>query len=138
MPALYKVLYTRQKTQKNKRWADGLLSVNPFGQLKLLDEGRRELDSDFKKGGEIELGDEIEFERFLVQVDVLLEAEDVPGRAHESQRAVVQRPAHSASAARPVGCPAQGGVRAPSLAAHSAPRLGLRAGGPRFAPLHPR
>jgi hypothetical protein len=131
MPALYKVLYTRQKTQKTKRWAEGFLAVSAFGSIKLLDEGRRELDSDFKKGGRIEPGDEIEFERFLVEVDELLEAEDAPGRAHESQRAVVQPPAHSASAVL-------GGVRVPSQAACCVPRVGLRAGGPRFAPLHPR
>ena len=34
--ALHKVLYTRQKVQKNKRWADGFLRASAFGQLVLL------------------------------------------------------------------------------------------------------
>ena len=44
----FRALYTRQKTQKTKRWADGFLVCGDFGQVKLLDEEGKELASDFK------------------------------------------------------------------------------------------
>ena len=34
--AKYKVFYTKQKTQKNKRWADGFLTEEEHGQIKLF------------------------------------------------------------------------------------------------------
>ena len=59
--------------QKNKRWHDGFLKVLDFGNIKLLDENKVELDSDFKqKHGAIQQGDTLEFERYLVEVWVLL------------------------------------------------------------------
>jgi hypothetical protein len=47
--ALYKVYWTKQKTQKNKRWSDGFLSVNDQGKMSLMDESRSPLDSDFRQ-----------------------------------------------------------------------------------------
>ena len=58
--------------QKNKRWHDGFLKVLDFGNIKLLDENKAELDSDFnQKHGAIQQGDTLEFERYLVEVRVL-------------------------------------------------------------------
>jgi hypothetical protein len=145
MPQTYKVLYTKQKTQKNKRWAEGFLVVSGFGQMKLLDENRKEVDCDFRsRSGSIEQGEEIEFDRFLVEVDELVEGDGPPSgqsRAHSgapqpiSQEGRVQHGAHlSAVRHRSFGQP---GAADPSPMAGSAPRGGnIR--GPGLFPLHPR
>ena len=43
-----------------------------FGQLKLLDENKVEIDSDFKKPGTIQPGDTIEFDRYIVEVSFFI------------------------------------------------------------------
>jgi hypothetical protein len=48
------------------------LKVTEFGQLKLLDENKTEIDSDFKNKGVIQQGDLIEFDRFLVEASRFL------------------------------------------------------------------
>eukprot|EP00961_Rhodomonas_salina_P090176 1212866-Rhodomonas_salina.2 len=67
---MHKVLFTRQKTQKNKRWADGFLRVGDHGKITLLDEDKKVLDSDFKVG-KICLGDELDFQSYLATVEEL-------------------------------------------------------------------
>jgi hypothetical protein len=70
MALLHKVLWTKQKTQKNKRWSDGFLRVSGYGQLTLLDENKSELDTTFSQKA-LEQGDTIEFDRYLAEVDEL-------------------------------------------------------------------
>lgn len=43
-----------------------------FGQVKLLDENKVEIDSDFKKPGSIQPGDTIEFDRYIVEVSFFI------------------------------------------------------------------
>ena len=139
MPLLYRVLYTKQKTQKNKRWQDGFMQLTDQGKCRLLDESRQEIDTDFKKPGALQSGDRLDFERYLVEIDEL-EACD-SGDGYQQDHA--QEPARSAHSgvARPgsfSALPARsGGAGEPVRAPAPARRGGLRAGLGR-APLHPR
>ena len=143
MPQTYTILYTKQKTQKNKRWAEGFLVVSGFGQMKLLDENRKEVDCDFRsRSGSIEQGEEIEFDRFLVEVDELIEGDGPPsgqsradsGAPHPlPQESRVQHGAHRSSVRHRSF--SQPGAVHPSPLAGSAPR-NIRS--PGLFPLHPR
>eukprot|EP01102_Stenamoeba_stenopodia_P010650 TRINITY_DN3234_c0_g1_i3.p1 TRINITY_DN3234_c0_g1~~TRINITY_DN3234_c0_g1_i3.p1 ORF type:complete len:1264 (+),score=198.05 TRINITY_DN3234_c0_g1_i3:183-3974(+) len=67
----YVVLYTKQKTQKQKRWNDGFLEFRTaLNKIVLKDENNITLDSQFVKPGKtIEIGEDIEFQGFLVTVE---------------------------------------------------------------------
>ena len=140
--ALHKVLYTRQKVQKNKRWADGFLRASAFGQLVLLDENRVELDSTFSGRKAVELGDTIEFDRYLVEVDELDEGafreqqQQAPPTQQASQQLLDFRRGPNADANRARAHPGLAPVQTVRGALGSRRGLGLRPAG--SVPLHPR
>jgi hypothetical protein len=109
--------------------------VTDFGQCRLLDESKQELDTNFKRAGALQSGDTLDFERYLVEVDEVDEAGDsADGPARE--------PARSAHSFPPPGCSsalAQNSTRElpPGRAQAQGRRGGLRAGAG-LAPLHPR
>eukprot|EP00026_Physarum_polycephalum_P000630 Phypoly_transcript_00631.p1 GENE.Phypoly_transcript_00631~~Phypoly_transcript_00631.p1 ORF type:complete len:1411 (+),score=357.55 Phypoly_transcript_00631:52-4284(+) len=69
---IWRVLYTHQKTQKQKKWKDGTLKYNPSSKKGILcDEAGKTVDSKFLSGTTIEAGGELEFDGNLIQVEEL-------------------------------------------------------------------
>ncbi|KAJ1480288.1 hypothetical protein T484DRAFT_1811313 [Baffinella frigidus] len=68
--AKYKVYWTKQKTQKTKRWADGFLMAKN-GKLTLLDEDGSSLDSEFHSKP-IDDGEILDFPKYLAEIVELI------------------------------------------------------------------
>eukprot|EP00756_Hemistasia_phaeocysticola_P063122 Hpha_TRINITY_DN6604_c0_g1::TRINITY_DN6604_c0_g1_i2::g.26570::m.26570 len=75
----YEVLYTRQKTQRMKRWLDGELEHNESGVLILRDAGGYVVEQSCRRGP-VSAGSEIELESHLIQISSDPSAEEGPLR----------------------------------------------------------
>ncbi|XP_031561752.1 protein ZGRF1-like isoform X2 [Actinia tenebrosa] len=67
----FKVLYTHQKTKKQKTWQDGTLILYAnTKKVVLYEDGTKALlDSHFVRSDQITIGDEIESERYLITIE---------------------------------------------------------------------
>lgn len=86
----FQVLYTTQLTQKRKKWHDGQCVFSyKHGKKKLFDDGGRLLAEELwnpTRSEQPEPGSTVEFERFLVELDSLLRAQDVVKTAMSHSR----------------------------------------------------
>ncbi|XP_027693343.1 protein ZGRF1 [Vombatus ursinus] len=73
------VLYTHQKTKKSKVWQDGILKMS-FSRNKatLYDDKGQCLESLFLKQSEVKPGDDLESDRYLITVEDVKNAENIP------------------------------------------------------------
>ncbi|KAI8980289.1 hypothetical protein BDB01DRAFT_240048 [Pilobolus umbonatus] len=70
----YTVLFTAQKLKKFKTWQDGTLKFHRSSKkLILVDEKGYNIDSKFHRGGEMSLGEEVEFDRHIVTIEAFLQ-----------------------------------------------------------------
>ncbi|XP_077332873.1 5'-3' DNA helicase ZGRF1 isoform X1 [Lithobates pipiens] len=66
----FTVLYTHQKTKKAKVWQDGILKILTGGnQASLCNDKGQRLDNVFIKTGKVNIGDDLESERYLITVE---------------------------------------------------------------------
>nr|DBA28895.1 TPA: hypothetical protein GDO54_009181 [Pyxicephalus adspersus] len=64
------VLYTHQKTKKSKVWQDGVLMISSGGnQASLYNDKGQRLDNVFIRTGKVNIGDDLESDRFLITVE---------------------------------------------------------------------
>ncbi|XP_043827956.1 protein ZGRF1 [Dromiciops gliroides] len=73
------VLYTHQKMKKSKIWQDGILKVSFSGnKATLYDDKGQCLESLFLKQCEVKPGDDLESDRYLITVEDVKNAENIP------------------------------------------------------------
>ncbi|XP_020857019.1 5'-3' DNA helicase ZGRF1 isoform X1 [Phascolarctos cinereus] len=73
------VLYTHQKTKKSKVWQDGILKISFSGnKATLYDDKGQCLESLFLKQSEVKPGDDLESDRYLITVEDVKIAENIP------------------------------------------------------------
>ncbi|XP_072261822.1 5'-3' DNA helicase ZGRF1 [Pyxicephalus adspersus] len=66
----FTVLYTHQKTKKSKVWQDGVLMISSGGnQASLYNDKGQRLDNVFIRTGKVNIGDDLESDRFLITVE---------------------------------------------------------------------
>ena len=128
---MHSALYTKHKTQKNKRWQDGRVEVSVSGMLTLRSESGEVMEAGFPlgRGGAVHDGDELTLSGFLVQVEGPLD-EDAAGAAAGAAAAAQETRAplsHSAAAAAKPLARVMGVARR-GLGAAAASRGGLGAG----------
>ncbi|XP_065909970.1 5'-3' DNA helicase ZGRF1-like isoform X2 [Dysidea avara] len=79
MLAQYKVLYTHQKTKKHKTWKDGILRVYQSKATLLDASGSHDhLDTLYIRSSQVEAGQELESDRYIIDVDQLEDVRRAP------------------------------------------------------------
>ncbi|XP_018106898.1 protein ZGRF1 isoform X2 [Xenopus laevis] len=94
------VLYTHQKTKKSKTWQDGILKLSSEGRVATLynDKGQR-LENVYLKTNKLNLGDDLESDRYLITV----EGEDLSGGVPQSATEVKEVPKINKTTLKPIG-----------------------------------
>ncbi|KAI9590833.1 hypothetical protein BDF19DRAFT_175416 [Syncephalis fuscata] len=67
---MYTVLFTHQKNKKTKTWQDGYITVClQTSKVVLYDNAKTRLGSLFLRGQAIEIGEQYEMDRYLIQIE---------------------------------------------------------------------
>ncbi|KAM5191509.1 5'-3' DNA helicase ZGRF1 [Mantella aurantiaca] len=104
----FTVLYTHQKTKKSKVWQDGVLKIPSGGnQASLFNDKGQRLDNVFMKTGKLNIGDDLESERYLITV----EAEGASSNTSESNNERKDIPAYNRYGLKSAGLRPPAGVK---------------------------
>ncbi|XP_045687223.1 protein ZGRF1 [Phyllostomus hastatus] len=99
------VLYTHQKMKKSKVWQDGILKITHLGNKAILyDDKGQCLESLFLKCLEVNPGDDLESDRYLITVEEVRAAGSRAVHQKVDQEASALRPRQLMSSGRSLGC----------------------------------
>ncbi|KAM4049515.1 5'-3' DNA helicase ZGRF1 [Anomaloglossus baeobatrachus] len=104
---VYTVLYTHQKTKKAKVWQDGILKTSGGQQAVLYSDNGQHLDNVYVKTGLVNLGDELESDRYLITVEAV--GDCISSTSGETENKDAQN--FNRSALKPIGLQPRAGLK---------------------------